>query len=224
MPTANLEHSMRLCFPFGRNLRALFPLICRPANVAVLMLISCTGAFAQQLEIQPVSLVLNATSGETTFSRPRKVSSPSTGDSKVATTKSFSLEEATTLERTAFDLTNDARIARGLSPLNWDAELCRLARHHSEDMARRGYFDHETPEGLLPKARARAVGYRFRVIAENIAYNKGYQDPAGVAVSRWMKSSGHRENILFNEFQYSAIGSYVAPDGTVYLTQVFTSR
>lgn len=215
---------MRLCFPFGRNLCTLFTLISRPANAVVLMLIFCATSFAQHLEIQPVSQVLNATSGETTFSRPRRVGAVSTDHSEVATTKAFSLEEATTLERTAFGLTNDARVARGLSPLNWDAELCRLARHHSEDMARRRYFDHETPEGLLPKARARAVGYRFRVIAENIAYNKGYQDPAGVAVSRWMKSSGHRENILFSEFQYSAIGSYVAADGTVYLTQVFTSR
>ena len=215
---------MRLCFPFGRTLCALFKLISRPANAVVLTLLFCASSSAQQLEIQPISQVINASSGETTFSRPRRISSVPTANSKVATTNSFSFEEATPLERTAFDLTNDARISRGLSPLNWDAKLCRLARHHSEDMARRGYFDHETPEGLLPKARARAVGYRFRVIAENIAYNKGYQDPAGVAVSRWMKSSGHRENILFNEFQYSAIGSYVAPDGTVYLTQVFTSR
>jgi uncharacterized protein YkwD len=92
-------------------------------------------------------------------------------------------------------------------------------------MARRAFFDHETPEGLRPKERARASGvYGFKVIAENIAYNKGYEDPAALAVDRWLNSSGHRANILYNRFQYSAIGSYVSSDGSVYLTQVFISR
>ena len=65
---------------------------------------------------------------------------------------------------------------------------------------------------------------RFRVIGENIAYNKGYDDPGGFAVERWMISGGHRANILYVGFQASAIGSYVSSDGSVYLTQVFIAR
>ena len=137
----------------------------------------------------------------------------------------YSFHQATAIERIVFELTNLERVENGLLPLAWDNELCRLARQHSEDMGGRGYFDHETPEGLFPKDRARAAGLRgFRVIAENIAYNKGYENPGAYAVQRWMKSSGHRANILFSSFQYSAIGSYVASDGSVYLTQVFISR
>lgn len=64
---------------------------------------------------------------------------------------------------------------------------------------------------------------RFRVLAENIAYNQG-DDPGAFAVERWMLSSGHRENILSTEFQASAIGSFVAADGRVYLTQGFITR
>jgi uncharacterized protein YkwD len=64
----------------------------------------------------------------------------------------------------------------------------------------------------------------FRVIAENIAYNKGYDDPGAFAVERWMISSGHRANILYVGFQAAGIGSYVSSDGTVYLTQVFINR
>ena len=100
-----------------------------------------------------------------------------------------------------------------------------MARAYSESMATRGFFGHETPEGQRLKDRARANGIaHFRVIAENIAYNKGFNDPGGFAVERWMISSGHRANILYVGFQASAIGSYVAADGSTYLTQVFIAR
>jgi uncharacterized protein YkwD len=197
---------------------------CKLNLLLVASLLFCASASAQKVELQPVSRLLDARAGESSFPRPRGISTPVLDNSETAATHPFSFQQATLVEQTAFELTNQARIANGLLPLSWDAELCRLARNHSEDMGRRGYFDHETPEGLRPRERARASGYRFRVIAENIAYNKGYLDPAALAVDRWMNSSGHRANILYNRFQYSAIGSYVASDGSVYLTQVFVSR
>jgi uncharacterized protein YkwD len=92
-------------------------------------------------------------------------------------------------------------------------------------MMRRGYFAHETPEGLSLRDRMRAVGIaHFQVLAENIAYNQGYDDPGAFAVQRWMLSPGHRANILSDEFAECAVGSFVAPDGTVYLTQLFLKR
>ena len=92
-------------------------------------------------------------------------------------------------------------------------------------MVRRGYFSHEMPDGARLKDRALAVGIpHFRVLGENIAYNQGYDDPGAFAVERWMISPGHRANILSNEFEQSAIGSFIAPDGTVYLTQEFIKR
>jgi uncharacterized protein YkwD len=135
------------------------------------------------------------------------------------------LDDASAIERSAFEKTNQARVGNGLPAFTWDAELCRLARAHSEDMARQGYFSHETPDGLALKDRARAMGIpRFRVIGENIAYNKGYEDPGAFAVERWLNSGAHRANILYVGFQASAIGSYISTDGSVYLTQVFINR
>ena len=175
---------------------------------------------AQEVTLSPAPRLLESRAGDMSFARPRRVAKPETEP-----TLPYSFHQATAIERIVFDLTNEERLANGLLPLIWDNELCRLARQHSEDMGGRGYFDHETPEGLFPKDRARAAGLRgFRVIAENIAYNKGYENPAAYAVQQWMKSSGHRANILYSLFQYSAIGTYVAPDGSVYLTQVFISR
>lgn len=134
-------------------------------------------------------------------------------------------EEATETERRAFEVTNKLRVKNGLTQLSWDPVLCLMARRHSEDMARLGFFSHLTPEGLRLRDRARAVGIeRYRVLGENIAYNQGYDDPGAFAVERWMVSSGHRANILSREFRGSAIGSFVAADGTVYLSQIFILR
>lgn len=186
----------------------------------IFLAISAANTAAQEGALSPVSRLLESRAGDMTFGRPRRIAAP-----EAEATLPYSFYQATAIERIVFDLTNQERKANGLLPLAWDSELCRLARQHSEDMGGRGYFDHETPEGLFPKDRARAAGLRgFRVIAENIAYNKGYENPGAYAVQRWMKSSGHRANILYSSFQYSAIGSYVASDGSVYLTQVFISR
>jgi uncharacterized protein YkwD len=136
-----------------------------------------------------------------------------------------SLSEATEIERRAFALTNAARRQSNLPPLTWDPELCRMARLHSENMVRRGFFSHETPDGQHLGDRAHAIGIEhFHALAENIAYNQGYDDPGEFTVGRWMLSPGHRANILSPEYQQSAIGVYVAPDGTVYVTQEFITR
>ena len=156
--------------------------------------------------------------------RPRTVFASEKSPAVVLTTAP-ALDEATVIERQAFERTNDERVRAGLSPLSWDAELCLFARIHSENMARLNFFGHETPDGMRLKERARAQGIlHFRVIAENIAYNKGYADPGAFAVERWMISAGHRANILYVGFQSSAIGSFVAKDGSVYVTQVFINR
>ena len=143
----------------------------------------------------------------------------------VATSASPSLAEATAIERRAFDQTNRIRTQNGLPALKWDADVCRMARDHSERMSRQNFFAHTTPDGKRLRDRARLVGIlTFSVVAENIAYNQGYEDPGAFAVERWMLSDKHRANILSSEFRAMAIGSYVAPDGAVYLTQTFITR
>jgi uncharacterized protein YkwD len=130
---------------------------------------------------------------------------------------------ASSLERRAFDLVNAERAKYGLPTLVWDGDLCRMARLHSEKMARLNFFDHEGPDGDLPN-RARESGIRWRSLAENIALNQGYDDPVTLAVDQWMRSTGHRENILRRIFTHSAIGIARSKDGSIYLTQVFIMR
>ena len=100
-----------------------------------------------------------------------------------------------------------------------------MARSNSENMARLGYFSHETPQGQKLRDRARAAGIiHYTVLGENIAYNFGYDDPGAFAVERWMLSAGHRANILSTEFKAMAIGSFVTAAGSVFITQTFITR
>lgn len=212
--------SLKLNNPEHRNYRGALRLALLFASLTV-----CQSALAQSLQPRPVARLLSNPSAAAGHSRPHRVIAEEKLLPAVeAMPKASSVADATTIERRAFEQTNQARVENGLTPLLWDAELLRMARAHSERMALAGFFSHETPEGQHLKDRARGSGIHFRVIGENIAYNKGYDDPGGFAVERWMISSGHRANILYRGFQASVIGSYVSADGSTYLTQIFIAR
>jgi uncharacterized protein YkwD len=157
-------------------------------------------------------------------SRPRRVH-PDAQVSNASTLEKGQFEAAVEIEKRAFQLVNETRVRNGLPLLIWDQELCELARVHSQNMAKQSLFSHVTRDGLGPKERAVHAGIKpFRRIAENIAYNWGFDDPGAFAVERWMTSSGHRENILDKQYKASAVGVFVKPNGAVYITQVFISR
>jgi uncharacterized protein YkwD len=132
---------------------------------------------------------------------------------------------ATGDERRAFDLINAERQRRGVRPLVWDGGLTRLARYHSQNMARGGYLNHVDRDGLDLKGRARALGlHGWSTLGENIAYNQGFNDPTAFAVERWMVSHKHRENAMNDDYTHAAVGIARASDGTYYFTQVFMKR
>lgn len=132
---------------------------------------------------------------------------------------------ATGDERRAFDLINAERQRRGVRPLVWDGGLTRLARYHSQNMARGGYLNHVDRDGLDLKGRARALGFHgWSTLGENIAYNQGFDDPTAFAVERWMVSHKHRENAMNGDYTHAAVGIARASDGTYYFTQVFMKR
>jgi uncharacterized protein YkwD len=195
------------------------------------LLASPQTASAQNIQPRPVARLITSPSNVASFSRPRRVNVAAESAGAAASNTagvllvSPSLDDASTIERRAFELTNHVRERNGLAALAWDPDLCLMARAHSRSMGSLQFFSHETPEGMSLRNRARANGIlHFRVLGENIAYNQGYDDPGAFAVERWMISQGHRGNILSQEFQASALGSFVAPDGRVYITQVFITR
>jgi len=167
----------------------------------------CRGVLGQEIKSQPIARLITSIAPVTRVSAPPAIVEPND------------------IEKRAFEQTNLMRTHNGLPPLTWDGDVCRMARIHSESMSRQGYFSHVTPEGLHLRERAKVVGIvSYVVVGENIAYNQGYDDPGAFAVERWMASEKHRANILSPEYRAMAIGAFVAPDGSVYLTQTFITR
>lgn len=131
-------------------------------------------------------------------------------------TENVSIDEQA--EKDMFGMVNRERMSQGLSPLAFDAALTQVARQHSEDMFRRGYFSHYTPEGLSPFDRMSQANISFSFAGENLALAPS----ATLAMQGLMQSTGHRANILNPNFKKVGIGVI---DGGIYgemFTQEFT--
>jgi len=106
------------------------------------------------------------------------------------------------LEQRMLDLVNAERFANGLQPLVLDPELTEVARRHSADMFARGYFAHDTPEGLTPFDRMKEAKVNFLTAGENLAL----APTLSIAHRGLMNSPGHRANILRPQFGRVGIG------------------
>ena len=89
--------------------------------------------------------------------------------------------------------TNGYRKAQHLADLQTNDALTRAAQAKAQDMARKNYWNHKSPDGRLPEQFIHDAGYEFSVAGENLAY--GFATGSEV-VSGWMSSQEHRENIL----------------------------
>lgn len=127
-------------------------------------------------------------------------------------------------------LVNRERAQRGLGPLGLNALLNSASLEHSQEMVRLGYFEHSSPDGRSVGDRLRAIGYARGVNAsagENIAYGVGKKSTPASIVRAWMRSPGHREDILRPTFTEIGIGIALgapevpveeARDGATYTT------
>ena len=133
------------------------------------------------------------------------------------------------VEDLIFEMTNQARVAKGLAPLARDNELRNAARAFSNDMLVRRFFDHDTPDGL-PFEKRLADQYRHWVsdMGENIWSGSGYdpgktQELAKEIVNDWLNSPEHRENLLDPGFTHLGVG-VSARHHTILATQEFVGR
>lgn len=86
------------------------------------------------------------------------------------------------------------------------------------------YFDHTNLSGCSFGCRIEKAGYRYTAIGENIYTMYGYEldakSTAAKIVEGWMKSPGHRANILNAAFTSEGVG--IAMRGTtMYATEDF---
>lgn len=116
---------------------------------------------------------------------------------------------------------NRIRVEHGLSPQFASSDLSRIARLHSEDMARRDFFAHVSPEGHDLSHRVMGFNLEYLHLAENIGRNRGQEDPVEVAIDGWMNSPAHRKNILDGDLSQCGIGIAMDERGMFYFTQIF---
>ncbi len=126
---------------------------------------------------------------------------------------------ASSLEQSVYTQINQYRQAQNLPPLAFDQTISEQARAHSAAMANSGRISHSGFDG-----RAAAIGQTitYSSVAENVASNKGYENPDNTAVKGWIKSPGHHQNMV-GEFDLTGIG-VVEQGGTYYFTQIFVRK
>lgn len=112
-------------------------------------------------------------------------------------------------EQKMFSLVNIERKERGLSTLEFSDDLAVVARTHCRDMFARGYFSHNTPEGLSPFDRMAKNDISFSYAGENLALAPN----TDLGMNGLMQSPGHKANILSANFSKVGIGVI---DGGVY--------
>jgi uncharacterized protein YkwD len=131
----------------------------------------------------------------------------------------------------ALQLVNDVR-ARGTRcgersfppapPVTLSQILAGVASGHAVDMADHSYFEHEDLSGRSPADRVRAVGYREKLVGENIAYGpKSIEE----VVQGWLDSPSHCENIMDARFAQMGI-AYAAGNASkrgLYWVQLFAA-
>jgi uncharacterized protein YkwD len=128
----------------------------------------------------------------------------------------------------ALQLVNRDRTLNNLSPLVEDPLLSKAAQLHAEDMLKRQYFKHVSPEGKSPRDRFVGVGGSSRMgVGENIL--RGTQKGLALTYGKaeefqrgWMYSNGHRANILTAEYTRFGYGIAVGAGGQTYAVQMFS--
>ena len=115
-------------------------------------------------------------------------------------------------------LLNRARARHGLTTLKRSASLELASQRHSEDMALRNYYEHDTPEGVDSATRMAGAGYPIpgASVGENIHWGVEAEATPIRIFRDWMKSPGHRENILRPAFAEVGVGvAHEAPELSV---------
>jgi uncharacterized protein YkwD len=135
------------------------------------------------------------------------------------------------IESRIHELINRQRTANGAEDLSIDHRLTILARAHTNDMVARDFYSHENPDGLTAPDRLDRAHPELVVltVAENINLLEPVEpsrmsgrELAERMVQSWVRSAGHRRNLLAPEFTHTGIALSVHGERAI-VTQIFTA-
>lgn len=142
--------------------------------------------------------------------------------------------ELAELETLMFGLVNSARQTHlpswlGNASLRWHPGLAAVARGHAVDMLRRGYVDHNSPEGTSVARRVERYGIRYLACGENIGVvygvashsQQGIYEIHNAFMNQPRRLTNHRGNLLNPVWTHVGIGVAYDEAGTLVATQNF---
>lgn len=137
--------------------------------------------------------------------------------SKTTTTTNTSTKGSSSEVQQALSLLNSDRAKSGLPALTLNSSLSNLGDAYAQDMINRNFFSHYNPEGQSPFDRMKAAGIGYTYAGENLAINTD----VAAAETAFMNSSGHRANILNQNYTQVGLGVRHDAKGSVYVVQEF---
>ncbi len=130
------------------------------------------------------------------------------------------------LSRAILEQVNAARARAGARALLEDPALQRAAQRYAQELARRGELDHDSPVPGRRTFRDRlaAEGAQPHMAGENLALlTETARGLPPHVVKLWLRSPGHRYNLLDPRFTRTGIGVWLAPESVWYVTEEYAS-
>ena len=128
-----------------------------------------------------------------------------------------------TYEKLVFHNTNSCRAINNIGYIEYRENISMVSRAHSQDMAKRNYFSHCSPEDVKFGERLTSAGIEWTICGENICagYNLIYD-----INHAWYNSEGHRKIMLTPKFNYIGVGIYYNYDSEFryYATQNYVFK
>ena len=129
-------------------------------------------------------------------------------------------KELSQMEEKMINLVNEEREKEGLSKLELDKNLRKIARLKSKDISEKDYFSHTSPTYGTPFEMMEEFDISFKMAAENLAGHRS----VNLAHEGLMDSKGHRENILRPELTYIGVGIVEDQKYGYIFTQMFITK
>ena len=121
---------------------------------------------------------------------------------------------AATTRTNMYRATNESRTDRSIKKVDIHYRISKLVRRHSVAMARRGSIFHTSASVIQNRY---LDGIRWGTWGENV----GVGGTVGGLQRAFMRSPGHRSNVLNRDFRRVAIGTYRDDDGLLWVTVFF---
>ena len=176
-----------------------------------------------------IAPVTTTTAAPVTTAVPAATSAPVTTTAAVTTAKTevklITPEKLKPLADEIFRLTNEERKKAGVTEFKSYTLLSNAAQIRADECSKNKTLEHKRPDGRACDTVLDELNLKAKCSwwGENAAYCST-EPTAEFIVGTWMKSQGHKDNMLMSRYTHVGIGVSVADNGAYYFIQVFAEQ